>query len=118
MSQHIELGKAGEAYAHVYLRTKGHVLLEINYRFGHKEVDVISLLEDVLVFSEIKTRSSYAMGYPEQAVGARKQQWLKAAAEYYCNQYPQYGKLRFDVISILMQQGKVTELLHFEDAFY
>ncbi|WP_118972618.1 YraN family protein [Taibaiella koreensis] len=118
MSKHLELGKAGEEQAHAYLRGKGHVLLEINYRFGHKEVDVISLSGDILVFTEIKTRSSYALGFPEEAVHERKQQWLKATAEHYCLQYPSYEKLRFDVISILLQHGRVIELLHFEDAFY
>lgn len=93
-------------------------MLECNYRFEHKEVDIISLDGPVLVFTEIKTRSHYHLGFPEEAVHGRKQQFLKQAAAYYCLQQPQYEQLRFDVISILLQKGEVRELLHFEDAFY
>ncbi len=118
MSRHIELGMAGEQYAHRFLQDKGHLILEVNYRFEHKEIDVISLYEDVLVFTEIKSRSSYTFGFPEEAVHQRKQKFLKAAAEYYCYNHPQYEKVRFDVISLLMKDRKAIEILHFEDAFY
>ena len=118
MSHHKELGKHGELAARAYLESKGHLILECNYRFEHKEVDIISLCGAVLVFTEIKTRSHYRLGFPEEAVHNQKQLLLKQAAEYYCSFHPQYEKLRFDVISILMNGGKVKELLHFEDAFY
>jgi putative endonuclease len=118
MNRRQGLGKAGEEAAALFLEAKGHVLLECNYRFEHKEIDVVSLCGDILVFTEIKTRSSYGLGYPEEAVHVYKQQFLKEAAAHYCNLNPQYQKLRFDVISILMRRGRVMELLHFEDAFY
>lgn len=118
LNHHQELGRNGEQAAKLFLEGKGHILLECNYRFEHKEIDIISLCDDILVFTEIKTRSHYRQGYPEEAVHMQKQQLLKQAAEYYCFLYPQYEKLRFDVISILMKGGRVKELLHFEDAFY
>lgn len=118
MKHRQELGKQGEAAARRFLEAKGHRLLACNYRFGHKEVDIISVCGDVLVFTEIKTRSHYRMGFPEEAVTPQKQEWLKQAAEAYCLLQPRYHKLRFDIISILMSEGAVRELLHFEDAFY
>ncbi len=118
MSRSQELGKAGEQAARLFLEKKGHRVLECNYRFEHKEIDIVSLCGTILVFTEIKTRSHYALGYPEEAVHVQKQLLLKQAAEYYCLQHPQYEQLRFDVISILMKGTVVKELLHFEDAFY
>lgn len=118
MSKHNDLGKKGEQLAHHFLETKGHALLETNYRHGHKEIDVISLDGDILVFTEIKSRSSYDFGFPEEAVSLRKQNLLKLAAEYYCLQHPEYIKIRFDVISILVHKDRPPEILHFEDAFY
>jgi putative endonuclease len=118
LSKHNELGKQGETLACTYLTDKGHLILETNFRYAHKEIDIISLCGDVLVFTEIKARSSYAFGYPEEAVNQRKQNLLKQAAEYYCLDKPQYVKLRFDVLSLLVNEGKITEALHFEDAFY
>ncbi|MFT4062389.1 MAG: YraN family protein [Edaphocola sp.] len=118
MAAHRDLGKRGEDKALDLLLQKGHRVLHRNHRMGHKEVDVISLDKDVLVFTEIKTRSGTAFGFPEEAVDLRKQAHLKAAAEQYCLEHPQYPKLRFDVISLVLRNGVVHELLHFEDAFY
>ena len=118
MSKHNELGKTGETLACTYLREKGHVILETNFRHGHKEIDIISLHDDVLVFTEIKSRSTYAFGFPEEAVSLRKQNLLKLAAEYYCLDKPEHQKLRFDVLSLLISDGNIKEAVHFEDAFY
>lgn len=118
MARFHHLGKEAERQARLYLQQKGHLLLETNYRFDHKEIDIISLAGEVLVFTEIKARSSYGFGYPEEAVGMQKQAFMKQAAEWYCSCHPQYTMIRFDVISILMEKGSITELLHFEDAFY
>ena len=94
------------------------MILEVNYRFEHKEIDLISLCGDILVFTEIKARSSYAFGFPEEAVTLRKQNQLKQAAEHYCLLHPEYKMMRFDVVSILMDGLKAADILHFEDAFY
>jgi len=93
-------------------------VLERNFRYGRKEIDVISLCGDVLIFTEIKARSSYLFGFPEEAVTARKQALLKAAAEAYCRQHPEHEKIRFDIVSLLISDDRVTEIFHIEDAFY
>lgn len=118
MSNHIDLGKSGESFAAAYLQEKGHVILQTNFRFLHKEIDIISLDKEVLVFTEIKARSSDLFGFPEEAVTPRKQDFLKAAAEHYCLEHPEYESIRFDVVSVIIQSGKVKEIVHFEDAFY
>lgn len=118
MSKHIALGKSGENIACKYLQEKGHQILEQNFRYDHKEIDIISLDKDVLVFTEIKSRSNVVFGFPEEAVSPRKQAFLKLAAEYYCLDKPQYQKMRFDVVSIIIQSEVVKEIIHFEDAFY
>lgn len=118
MAKHLVLGKSGENAACKYLQEKGHSILEQNFRYGHKEIDIISMEKGILVFTEIKSRSNYAFGFPEEAVTLRKQAMLKLAAEQYCLDKPQYLKIRFDVISILIQSNVVKEIVHFEDAFY
>lgn len=118
MSKHNELGRKGEKIALEFLVNKGFIILEQNYRVGQKEVDIVFLDGDVLVFCEIKTRSGTQFGYPEEAVNNAKQNYLKATAEHYLDQNPKYFKLRFDVISIILNNDKVKEIIHFEDAFY
>lgn len=118
MKKNIELGKNGEAVARDYLIQKGHLILHCNYRYEHNEVDIISLDRDILVFSEIKTRSGFGFGFPEEAVNQKKQASLKKVAEFYLMEHPEFEKLRFDVISCILQEGKILDLWHFEDAFY
>ncbi len=118
MSKHNELGKKGEQIALEFLVNKGFIILEQNYRVGQKEVDLICLDNEILVFCEIKTRSGTQFGFPEEAVSNAKQNHLKATAEYYLDQNPKYTQLRFDVVSIIISNDVVKEIVHFEDAFY
>ncbi len=118
MRKHTELGKNGEIIALEFLKNKGHQIIATNYRSGHKEIDIISFDADVLVFSEIKTRSNFHFGFPEEAVTPRKQELLKAVASEFLMEHSQYHKIRFDIVSILMKGASVQEILHFEDAFY
>ncbi len=101
-----------------FLINKGHTILETNYRSGQGEIDIISLKDGILVFSEVKARNGYAFGYPEEAVDRRKQQRLRLAAIAYLESKDSEQPMRFDVIAILLKAGKAVEIVHFEDAFY
>lgn len=118
MSKHTETGVKGEKIAEKFLTGLGYKLVEKNWCFGKKEIDLIVLKDGLLIFVEVKTRSSYNFGFPEEAVDIRKQNYLKAAAEGYLEMFPEYVKIRFDIISILLFRGQVKEIIHFEDAFY
>ena len=89
-----------------------------NWRFGHREVDIVAEKDNVLVFAEVKTRSSFNFGYPEEAVDLKKQNFLRSAAEAYLEKNAAFTYVRFDTISILLHNGGVKEIVHFEDAFY
>jgi len=117
MGKHNETGARGEHMAEESLIARGYTLLHRNWRTAHKEVDLIALDGDMLVFIEIKTRSGLRFGFPEEAVSLAKQAHLRAAAEVFLDLYPQYTTVRFDVISILLRNGDIEELLHLRDAF-
>lgn len=118
MAKHNETGINGEQIAENFLLKKGYRILEKNRRFGRKEIDLIALKDDIIVFVEVKTRSSSRFGYPEEFVTAKKQQFLKEAATTFLYDNTQYQRLQFDIISIILSGGTVKEILHFEDAFY
>lgn len=118
MAKHNETGVKGEEIAENFLQTKGYKLLHRNWRFEKKEVDIVAELDGLLIFTEVKTRSDAYFGYPEDAVGHKKQDYLKTAAEAFLYQYPQYTRIRFDIISIITQKGIIKEIVHFEDAFF
>jgi putative endonuclease len=117
MSKHSETGARGERLAEEFLVTNGYQVLHRNWRNAHKEVDLIALDGDTLVFFEIKTRSGLGFGYPEEAVNGKKQGHLRAAAQQFSFLFPEYDKFRFDVISIILKGDFLKDLRHLKDAF-
>jgi len=112
------IGSKGEEIAVKFLLNKGYAILERNWRNGQKEIDIIALHKDVVVFLEVKTRANFDFGFPEEAVTKKKQRFLKQAAEAYIAANPQYLQIQFDIISIVMVGDNVQEIVHFEEAFY
>jgi putative endonuclease len=118
MTKHSKTGIKGEEIATAFLLNKGYIIVHRNWRSGKKELDIIASKADMLVIAEIKTRTSFDFGFPEEAVNKKKQKFIKAAAEAYVGANPQYLNIRFDIISILMDGENVKEIMHFEEAFY
>ena len=116
MAAHNELGAKGESIALNFLISKKYQILETNWRWQKAEVDIIAQIENILVFVEVKTRSSYTFIKPEEAVNEKKQQLLIDAGEAYCEIKGIELELRFDVIAIV-KQGNKTAIKHIEGAF-
>jgi putative endonuclease len=117
MAQHNKLGKRGEEIAYHYLKGKGYEIMERNWRYGKDEIDIIARFENRLVIAEVKTRSTDFFGEPEDSVNNQKQQFLIRAADEYVNQKDIDLEIRFDIISIIIEENKHT-IRHIEDAFY
>ncbi len=117
MADHNDLGNAGEELACKHLRKKGYEILKTNWRFGKDEVDIIAQKEDMIVFIEVKTRSSRFYGEPYVFVTKKKQSFLQRAADAYFDRYNCELEGRFDVISIVIN-GNESSLEHIERAFY
>lgn len=109
------LGRIGEKSAGKYLRKKGYKIIEKNYTTKIGEVDLIALYGDLLVFIEVKTRSSTAYGNPGDAVDYHKQRKYVLLAKEYLMVKKEYREkpLRFDVVEIL--NGEIN---HIESAFF
>lgn len=112
-----EKGRVGEEMAVAFLKNKGFAILATNWHFHHLELDIIAQDNDMLVFVEVKTRSTAFFGNPEDALSPQKISRLLNAAEAYILEKDYQGDSRFDVISIIAPYGKKPELEYFEDAF-
>lgn len=123
------LGRWGESLAADYLSQRGYKILERNVRTPYGEIDLVAQLVcaspksdgragTVTVFVEVKTRSSRAFGLPEEAVTARKQEHMLAAARAYMQTHPELeGDWRVDVIAIQRSRsGPEPDITHFENA--
>ncbi|WP_242926120.1 YraN family protein [Pontibacter vulgaris] len=113
---HIITGLNGESMAAAYLQEKGYTILSRNYRYKRAEIDIIAEKPGLLVFVEVKTRTSDKFGFPEEAVTMKKQELILAAAEEFILQKGWEQDIRFDIISITLSNP--PELHHIEDAFY
>ncbi len=121
MVKHLETGQLGESAAAEFLEKLGWRIVERNWRFGRSEVDIIAWTEDeILAFVEVKTRSGDNAGYgsPEESVDAKKQDQLVRAAGAYMESIDYNWEIRFDVVAVILKDGKVLEIRHLEDAFF
>ena len=118
MARQQEVGKRGERLAIDYLEHKGYHVKEINWRFKKAEVDIIAEVNGIVVFLEVKTRSDDYYGSPDQAINKKKERLITSAAHAYIDQHQYEGPIRFDVISILLQEHKMAQIKHIEDAFF
>ncbi len=116
MSEHNEVGKIGEEVAREYLIKKGYRIISSNWRFGKKEIDIIALDGNKMIFVEVKTRSTLAFELPQEAVTLRKMKNLVEAADAYLIQRKIDLQSRFDIVTVLM--GTPPKILeHIEHAF-
>ena len=118
MAKHNELGKRGEEIAQKYLEDKGYNILEVNWKAGRAEIDLIAKHNNILIFIEVKTRSNTLFGNPERAVNAKKEALLIRAAHAYLHKIDYEEEVRFDVISVVIPKDDRVEITHFEDAFF
>lgn len=117
MAKHNELGKEGEDTAVNYLVGKSYIILERNWHCGKKEIDIIAVDCDTLVFVEVKTRKSGNYGSPEDAVDEKRVRHMVAAADSFVRMTNDDRDIRFDVVTIVgNSQPYIIE--HIEDAFY
>lgn len=100
-------GKIGEDVAVNYLKQNGYEILEQNYFYNHGEIDIVAKDGNVLVFVEVKSRRSTRFGEPEESVTPKKQELLRRTAEGYVSE-KNIGEMdcRFDVVSVIMKDGK------------
>lgn len=117
MALHNKLGAEGETFACNYLGDIGFVILHRNWRFHHKEIDIVALHNDMLVFIEVKTRTSNNWENPRDAITNSKIRLLTDAAEGYIYQFDRKEEVRFDVLTLITTpDGFETE--HIQEAFH
>src|SRR4051812_12055087 len=102
MSRSHRLGSACETLAASYLEAKGWSVLARNFRFGHREIDLIARRGDVVAFIEVKARSGTGFGHPLEAITGLKRSEIQKAARAWIAQHGGRNYVyRFDAIAII-----------------
>lgn len=77
------IGDAGEDKASEYLSGLGHKILDRNWKTKYCEIDIVSLKEDTLYFTEVKYRKNVNFGDGIEAITRSKLNKMKFSANLY-----------------------------------
>lgn len=111
MAQKIELGKSGEALVAEYLSKKGYLIIDRNWRIKGGEIDLIASSADgVILFVEVKTRSSESFGHPLEAINSEKQaRLMRLALAWLLANKKWNNPYRIDCAAVLMGDPPVID---------
>ena len=110
-------GYRAENFAVLFLRLKGDRILERNFKpprgRGAGEIDIIAIKHNVIIFVEVKKRSSLTAA--AEAVNSNVQARRIRGAEYFLMLHPELSsmEMRFEVI--LISPKRLPE--HIQNAF-
>jgi putative endonuclease len=113
-----DLGVAGERLAARYLQRIGYTILDRNFRFGHREIDLIVRREDLVAFVEVKTRAGHGYGDPLAAITALKRREVERVARMWQRRFGRPGLFyRFDAVGIVVRKRSEPVITHVPNAW-
>jgi putative endonuclease len=104
------LGAYGETRVARWYEAQGYEVLARNWRCPVGELDLVLGRGQLVVFCEVKTRSSDRFGVPAEAVTITKQRRIRRLAMAWIDEARvRPRELRFDVASVLSREIEVIE---------
>lgn len=110
----------GEAYVAEHFRKKRYKIIAMNYRCHMGEIDLIVAKRKKLSFVEVKLRKSGGVTRPADAVSRAKQSRLRATADIWLAQNPDFAgyDMDFTVAELYMNEaGMIEKMELMEEAF-
>lgn len=107
-----ELGQLGEKLARRFLEERNYEIISQNFKSKTGEIDIIAKEkkdeeEEIVVFVEVKTRTSLEFGNPSEAVNKAKQEHILKTAKYFLHSNNmEENNIRFDVIEVFIYKGR------------
>lgn len=111
------VGGFGEKIAQKFLIKNKYEIIGCNAKVGYKEIDIIAKKDGMIIFIEVKTRTSDKFGKAEEALGARKINFLTYAIQGYLfkhnlNKY----EIGFDLIAVdICKDKKTAKIKHYKN---
>jgi putative endonuclease len=112
-----EKGRSAEQMAARYLRARGYQIWKTNWRWGKKELDLVTLYKGELVIVEVKARFGNTVNDPSEVVDGEKQRNIVLATDAFIRLYDCCRPTRFDVVAVIFSPGGV-DIEHVENAFF
>jgi len=114
MAKHIEKGNKGEEAAVVYLAENDYRILQRNWRYYHKELDIIAEKDDKLFIFEVKSRRQNSFSDPSEVLSYNKMRHIIDAAEAYIMEFNIEKEVQFDLLVVLFGDG--VQIKHYKEA--
>lgn len=113
------IGNYGEDLASQYLENNNHKIINKNFTIRQGEIDIISIINNILVFTEVKSRYSKKYGTPLESISYSKMKNIKFLASYFIYKNKLYDyNVRFDVIEVMFNYyDNEYKINHIKDAF-
>lgn len=115
MKHNQRVGTWGEETAVEHLVQKGHEIVGRNIRTPYGEIDIIARRGDMVIFIEVKTRTTNTRGLPEDSITSRKREHMIACAEHYAAEHD-IDHWQIDVIAVEGKPGQKPQITYFENA--
>lgn len=107
-----QFGKNGEDEAAAFLEKQGFTIADRNVHCGRNgEIDIVALKDSLVIFAEVKTRSTSSYGGALYAITAKKRLSMRRNAEIYAVRKGLYDRtmtFRFDLIAV--ENGEINWL--------
>lgn len=96
----VSTGRRGEREAENFLLMRGLRTLERNWRYSHKEIDLIMESEDSIHFIEVRSLTAPSLIKPYESLGFNKKKNLMIAASAYMAFNQINKEISLDVVSV------------------
>lgn len=113
------IGDYGEDIACKFLISKGYKIIDKNFRNRFGEIDLICFKNNILTFTEVKTRYYSKYGLPKEAVNFNKRKNIILLSKFFIsnNNFKDFF-IRFDVIEVFLNMNSDSYKINFiKDAF-
>ncbi len=105
------LGRRGERLAAQWYRDHGYELVDRNWRCAEGELDLVLRRGPIVVFCEVKARTTLRFGHPAEAVTPAKQARIHRLALRWLfdHRISRRVRRRFDVAAVVGSRVSVIE---------
>ena len=110
------IGDNGEDAATACLEDDGHIIIARNWRTKWCEIDIVSLKDETLYFTEVKYRKNAEFGDGLAAITTKKQQQMRFAAELFAAKFQMFAgrDMRLLAVSVSGEPPVVQDVVEVE----
>lgn len=99
------IGQKAEAVVARWLQQKGHTIVSRNHKTRFYEIDIVSICNQNIYFTEVKYRRTSGRGSPLENITPKKQQQMRFAAEAFLKFKPQLAQKYSPILSVASVSG-------------